>query len=153
MTGATAVRSILTLLALAALLAGAAGCQGNPAPKDFRTTTISTSVEPFQDVRSQLVKLARAREAKDAATARALWGETFASSRRALVMGPPNDLSRENVARFLEGRARFSDALNAYGRAQAATGDAALWASTKELEDAFWAWYDAYRGKPSEGAV
>jgi hypothetical protein len=141
------------LLVLAALALGLGGCAGNPAPKDFRQTTISTNVEPFQDVRSNLVKLARAREAKDAATARAMWGETLASSKRALLMGPPNDLSRENVARFLEGRARFSDALNAYGRAQAGSDDAALWTSTKELEDAFWAWYDAYRGKPSEGSV
>ncbi|MCC7139597.1 MAG: hypothetical protein IT460_14330 [Planctomycetes bacterium] len=30
---------------------------------------------------------------------------------------------------------------------------AALWASTRDLEAAYWAWYDAYRGRPSEGAI
>lgn len=135
----------------AALFLGA--CSSNPAPKDFRTTSLSSSPEPFQDVRSQLVTLARARTDGDVASAKAQWPGTLASSKRLLVMTPPNDLKRENVSRFLEGRARYSDALNAYGRAQEGTDAAALWRATKELEEAFWAWYDAYKGKPSEGAV
>jgi cytochrome c556 len=142
---------------LLAVLLGAlvaAACAGSaPPPKDFRRTSLAKSPEPFQDLRTILVRIARSREAKDGAAARADWPRLLETSREALVMTPPHDLKRENVTRFLEGRARYSDALNALGRAQAGTDDAALWQATKEVEDAFWAWYDAYRGRPSEGAV
>jgi cytochrome c556 len=146
-------RGARLVLVLLAALAGAACAAAEPPPKDFRRASLADSPEPFQDLRSILVRVARAREARDAAAARAEWPRLLETSRRALVMTPPHDLKRENVTRFLEGRARYSDALNALGRAQAGTDDAALWGATKEVEDAFWAWYDAYRGRPSEGAV
>jgi hypothetical protein len=147
------VRRARLLLALLAALAASACAGTAPPPKDFRSTSLSRSPEPFRDLRASLLRIARAREANDGAAARAEWERLLGASRDALVMTPPHDLKRENVSRFLEGRARYSDALNALGRAQAGTDDAALWTATKEVEDAFWAWYDAYRGRPSEGAV
>ena len=66
---------------------------------------------------------------------------------------PPNDLNRENIPRFLEGRATFSDELNAFGRATDSTDDTDVWRAIDGLESAFWGWYDAYRGRPTEGAV
>jgi hypothetical protein len=104
-------------------------------------------------MREPLAALARAREAKDAAAARALWPEVLKSGKYLLAMKPPHDLDREDIPRFLEARASFTDELNAFGRAQASYDDASLFRSAKSLEDAYWAWYDVYRGKAPEGTV
>lgn len=142
------------LAALAAALLAAAGCGSAPPPKEARTTPVSSQApEPFQDVRSTLLALARDREAGDAAAARRRLEETTARGRRLLTTPPPSDLKRQDVARFLDGRAAFTQALNAFAAAAEGADDAALWAATRDLEAAFWAWYDAYRGRPSEGAV
>ncbi|HVG93625.1 MAG TPA: hypothetical protein VND21_04200 [Planctomycetota bacterium] len=147
------MRTARLLAVLLAALAACACAGATSPPKDFRKQSLSKSPEPFQDLRTSLLRVARARDANDGAAARAEWPRLLKASRDALVMTPPHDLKRENVSRFLEGRARYSDALNALGRAQEGKDDAALWAATKEVEDAFWAWHDAYRGRPSEGAV
>ncbi|MCC7138450.1 MAG: hypothetical protein IT460_08510 [Planctomycetes bacterium] len=143
----------LAPVGLAAALA-AAGCGSTPRPKEARSTALpSEAPEPFQDVRESVLALARDREAADAAAARGRVPEVTARGRRLLLMAPPVDLKRQDVARFLEGRAAFTQALNAFGAAADSPDDAALWASTRDLEAAYWAWYDAYRGRPSEGAI
>ena len=114
---------------------------------------MAKSPEPFQAMRIDLEKLRRLRASGDAAGARAAFAGVLADAKRLLTMTPPHDLHREDIPRFLEGRATFGDELNAYGRATEATDDAALWPAIEALESAFWGWYDAYRGRPSEGAV
>jgi hypothetical protein len=104
-------------------------------------------------MQASLRRLAAMRAARDARGARALADGVLAAGRRMASMERPEDLRREDAARFLEGRARFVDALNAYDRAAAGADDAALWAAADALEGSFWAWYDAYRGVPAEGAV
>ena len=143
-----------TLVAAAALVGTLAGCGSTPKPKDTRVTGVASDAPgEFQAMRSLLVKVGRLRDADDAAAARALFPEVLREGKGLLVMPPPADLKRESVPRFLEGRGAFGDALNAYGRETERTDDAALWTATRRVEDAFWAWYDAYRGRPSEGAV
>jgi hypothetical protein len=138
---------------LAALVAGV-GCGSAPPPKDMRVTGVSSSApEPFQAMRSLLVKLGQMRDEKNAAQARALFPDVVREGKHLLTMPPPNDLKRENVARFLDGRATFTESLNSFGRAVSGTDDAALWSSSRDLDASFWAWFDAYRGKPSEGAI
>ena len=91
-------------------------------------------------------------EPGDAKGARALFGEVLAEGKGLLVMKPPSDLRRDVVPHFLERRAAFGDALNAYGREKGGTDGATLdW--DYRLADSFWAWYDAYRGRPAEGGV
>ena len=111
------------------------------------------SPEPFQAMRSDLVQLRRLQDTRDAAGARAYFHEVLADGKRLLTMPPPNDLDREDIPRFLEGRATFGDELNAYGVATESKDESDLWRAAAALESAFWGWYDAYRGRPSEGAV
>lgn len=142
------------LSSLLAIAVATSGCGSTPPPKDTRVSTVaSSSPGEFGSMRGLLVKLGRLKEAGDAKGARALYGEVLAEGKGLLVMKPPSDLRRDVVPRFLEGRAAFGDALNAYGREQAGTDDAALWTATTRLADSFWAWYDAYRGRPAEGGV
>lgn len=142
------------LLLLAVVALATAGCGSTTPPKDTRVSGVaSSSPGEFASMRSLLVKLGRLREAGDAKAARALYPEALAEGKGLLVMKPPADLRRDVVPRFLEGRAAFGDALNAYGREKDGTDDAALWTATTRLADAFWAWYDAYRGRPAEGGV
>lgn len=142
------------LVLATALAASFPGCSSTPVPKDARATGVAPNAPgEFQSMRSLLARLTRVRDAGDAATARAMFQEVLREGKGLLVMPPPNDLKRESVPRFLEGRGAFGDALNAYGLASERTDDAALWAATRRVEDSFWAWYDAYRGRPSEGAV
>lgn len=143
-----------TLVAVAATLALLPGCGSTPPPKDTRVTGVAPNAPgEFQSMRSLLAKVGRLRDANDAAGARALFPEVLREGKGLLVMPPPADLKRESVPRFLEGRGSFGDALNAYGRETERADDAALWTATRRVEDSFWAWYDAYRGRPSEGAV
>ena len=142
------------LLALAALVAAAPGCGSQPKPKETRATGVAPNAPgEFQSMRSLLAKLGRVRDANDAAGARAMFPTVLREGKQLLVMPPPADLKRESVPRFLEGRGAFGDALNAYGLETERKDDAALWTVTRRVEDSFWAWYDAYRGRPSEGAV
>ncbi len=130
------------------------GCGSTPAPKETRVSGVApSSPGEFASMRTLLVKLGRLKEAGDAKAARALYPEALAEGKQLLVMKPPADLRRDVVPRFLEGRASFGDALNAYGREKDGTDDAALWTATTRLADSFWAWYDAYRGRPAEGGV
>jgi len=148
----TATSSILAAVLAVALTA--AGCGSTTPPKDTRVSGVaSSSPGEFSSMRNLLVKLGRLREAGDAKGARELYGEALAEGKGLLVMKPPSDLRRDVVPRFLEGRAAFGDAMNAYGRAKDGTDDAALWTATQGLADSFWAWYDAYRGRPAEGGV
>jgi hypothetical protein len=142
-------------LVAAALVGLAAACASGapPAPAGYRATPLGESPEPFRDAQSSLRRLAARRVAGDAAGVRALSRDVLAAGRRLVSMERPEDLRREDVARFLEGRARFIDALNAYDRAAAGSDDAALFAAADGLERSFWAFFDAYRGVPAEGAV
>jgi hypothetical protein len=138
---------------LASLLASA-GCGSTPPPKDARTTPVSTSApEPFQDMHALVVRIGRLRDASDAAGARALRTEVLSASKALLLMPPPGDLRREDIARFLDARERYTDAANQFSAAAQGTDDAALWTSSRALEAAYWAWYDAYRGRPTEGSI
>jgi hypothetical protein len=129
-------------------------CGSTPPPKDTRTTGVASNAPgEFQAMRSVLARLGRLRDAGDAANARALFPEVLREGKGLLLMPPPADLKRESVPRFLEGRGAFGDALNAYGREADGRDDAALWAATRRVDDSFWAWYDAYRGRPGEGEV
>ena len=133
----------------------AAGCGSTKASTEERPKSVGMgkSPEPFQAMRADVEMLKRLRAANDARGARAAFPEVLAHGKRMLTMTPPNDLRRENIPRFLEGRATFSDELNAYGRASELSDDALLWRATEGLDSAFWGWYDAYRGRPTEGAV
>ena len=145
---------VATLFAATTLLAVMTACGSTPKPKDTRVTGVAPDAPgEFQDMRSLLVKVGRLRDANDAVGARALFPEVLREGKGLLLMPPPADLKRESVPRFLEGRGSFGDALNAYGRETERADDAALWTATRRVEDSFWAWYDAYRGRPSEGAV
>ena len=144
----------VALASAAALALSMVGCASAPQPKDARATGVAPNAPgEFQSMRSLLAKLGRVRDASDATSARAMFPEVLREGKGLLVRPPPNDLKRESIPRFLEGRGAFGDALNAYGLETERTNDAALWTATRRVEDSFWAWYDAYRGRPSEGAV
>lgn len=146
--------SLPYLLAALGVVVCAPGCGTKPVPKGTRATGVAANAPgEFQSMRSLLAKLSRVRDAGDAAAARGMFPEVLREGKGLLVMPPPHDLKRESVPRFLEGRGAFGDALNAYGLETDRTNDAMLWAATRRVEDSFWAWYDAYRGRPSEGAV
>ena len=107
------------LVALLAVALATAGCGSTTPPKDTRVSTVaSSSPGEFASMRGLLVKLGRLQGGgRREAAARALFGEVLAEGKGLLVMKPPSDLRREDVVpRFLEGRAAFGDALNAYGR-------------------------------------
>lgn len=131
-----------------------AGCGSTQPPRDARATGISSSApEPFFEMRNVLVRLGRLRDGGDAAGARALYPDVLREAKQLFQMGPPHDLKKENIARFLDARTGFAGAVNSLSRAAAATDDAAFWLASRDLDASFWAWFDAYRGKPSEGAV
>jgi hypothetical protein len=136
---------------LAIVLAGCASAP--PAPAGFPRLALGESPPEFHEMRATLLRLARHRESGDSAGARAMHPAVLEASRDLLKMGPPHDLSRQRIPRFLEGRGSFGDAVNEFDRAVRAGDDAALWRASTDLETAFRAWVDAYRGRPSEGSV
>lgn len=146
-------RHVVAVL-VAAAAGGIAGCASKAAPKDTRVTAVSSNApEPFQALRDLLVGIGRMREAGDAAAGRAVRPRLVAASRDLLLMKPPHDLRREDVARFLDARERFTEAVNGYGRAADGTDDAALWAASRDVDASYWAWFDTYRGRPTEGSI
>jgi hypothetical protein len=152
--GRSSPARLLVLATALATIANSTGCGSAPPPKDARVTAVPSSApEPFQEMRTLLVRLGRVRDDKNAAQARALFPNVVREGKHLLTMPPPENLKRENVPRFLDGRATFTESLNSFGRAVAGSDDAALWTSSRDLDASFWAWFDAYRGKPSEGAV
>jgi hypothetical protein len=141
-----AIPAALLLLVLAA-------CSSTPAQTGARPIALGESPTEFHGMRSTLLRLVRHREAGDAAGARAMHAAVLDASRELLKMGPPHDLPRQRYPRFLEGRGSFGDAVNQFDRAARDADDAALWRAATDLEATFSAWYDAYRGRPSEGSV
>lgn len=139
-------------LALAATVSAFGGCSGTP-PEGYRNTSMMKSPEPFRAWRVTLNTLARHRKSNDAAGARAMSPEILTEGKRFVDMKPPFDLKRENIPRVLEARARYIDLLNAWNAAVLSGSDSALWSASDDLESGFWAWYDAYRGTPSESSV
>ena len=65
----------------------------------------------------------------------------------------PNTLARHDVARFLEGRAVFGQALLAFATAVEQNGDAELPGLFQHLADAWYGWMSALQGLPPERAV
>lgn len=148
------VRRLVVAAVLAAAAVGGTGCASKAAPKDTRVTAVSSNApEPFQAMRDLLVGVGRMREAGDAVAGRAVRPRVVAAARDLLLMKPPHDLRREDIARFLDARERFTEAVNGYGRAADGTDDAALWAASRDVEASYWAWFDAYRGRPTEGSI
>lgn len=147
-------RAFAAALLGVAVAGGVAGCAGKPPPKDTRVTAVSSNApEPFQAMRDLLVGVGRMREAGDAAAGRGARPRLVMASRDLLLMKPPHDLRREDIVRFLDARERFTEAVNGYGRAADGTDDAALWAASRDVEASYWAWFDAYRGRPTEGSI
>lgn len=139
---------------LAAAAAGGAGCASKGAPKDTRVSAVSSNApEPFQAMRDLLVGVGRMREAGDAVAGRAVRPRLVAAARDLLLMKPPHDLRREDIVRFLDARERFTEAVNGYGRAADGTDDAVLWAASRDVDASYWAWFDTYRGRPTEGSI
>jgi hypothetical protein len=136
-----------------AVLLGAPSCGSTREPQGFPRIALGESPGEFHEMRSTLVRLARHRDVGDAAGARAMHAEVLGAARDLLKMGPPHDLSRQRIPRFLEGRGAFGDAVNEYDRAVQGTEDAAVLRATADLQSAFHGWYAAYRGLPSEGSV
>jgi hypothetical protein len=147
------VRRAAFLLASLALSAVGACGSAPPAGVEASRPGLGDAPAGFRDVRGALGRLAERRAAGDARGARARADEVLAAGKRLVAMERPEDLMREHVARYLEGRARFIDALNAFDRAAETQDDAALWTAVHRLERAFWGWFDAYRGQSTQGAV
>ncbi len=141
---------LLAALAGAACTADRPGRGGGPASAG---RALYEGPEEMRDLRATLNRLAAARDARDAAAARALFPEVLSDGKNALSMAPPHDLKRHDVPTFLEGRANFSDAINAFGRAANGGPEAEVWEAAARLETSFSAWWDAYRGQPCEGGV
>jgi hypothetical protein len=147
--------ALVSVAAAAALAAAVTACGSSPrtGPPTARTATLRESPEPFRDAEAGLRRLAAARASGGPSAARALARDVLAQGKRLVAMERPEDLARENVARFLEARARFVDALNDFDRSAAGADDDAFLRSSERLERAFWLWHDAYRGVAPSGAV
>jgi hypothetical protein len=141
------------LVLAAAAVAGCGSTTPASAPPGARRTSLAEGPEGFREARATLSRLAALRSARDAAGARALGDQVLAAGQSLVEMERPEDLRREDVARYGEARARFIDALNAWDRAVAGKDDEALWSAADRVETGYWAWYDAWRGAPAEGAV
>jgi hypothetical protein len=146
-------RRVLSAAALALVLPACESSKPGRASPSFRATSLAEAPEPFREMKAILKEVAGHRDRRDAAPIRGLAERVLARSKALLLMPPPADLKRDVVPRFLEGRASFGDAVNAFDRALGSRDDALLFSATEDLERAFWAWHDAYREVPSEGAV
>ncbi len=65
----------------------------------------------------------------------------------------PHDVARTDVPRYLEGRARFGDALKRWVTVVESGTDAQLLAGLRELDDAARGWVDAYMGREPETSI
>lgn len=65
----------------------------------------------------------------------------------------PHDVARTDVPRYLEGRARFGDALKHWVTVVASGTDAQVLEAARRLDDATRGWVDAYLGREPETSV
>ena len=65
----------------------------------------------------------------------------------------PHDVARTDVPRYLEGRARFGDALKQWVTVVESGTDAQVLAAIRRLDDATRGWIDAYLGREPETSV
>jgi hypothetical protein len=139
--------------------AGLVACTAARARREATTaaagagTVLHEGAEEMQRLRATLNSLEAARASRNAALVRGAWREVLADGTKALAMRPPDDLRQVDVLVFLEGRANFGDAINAFGRAANGGGDAEVFEAARRLDLAFSAWWDAYRGLPASGDV
>lgn len=134
---------------LPVLLLAACASQGTPAAAGARPLTPMR----FRRLRVQLDEALAAARRRDAAALRraspALSNEGLALIRAGL----PNDVAREDVPRYLEGRVRFGDALKLWVGAVSSGTDAEVIDALHRLDDATRGWIDAYLGRAPDSSV
>lgn len=141
-------RGASALLALSLPL-GACAASGTPADPTARRAPLG--LPPGWGRIRPLLEAGHVRAAAhDAAGLRALAPEVNAEGLALLRANTPNDVARPDLARYLEGRALFGEALLAFARAAESGSDAGLPDLFTRLADAWYAWMAALRGLPSE---
>ncbi len=140
---------------LVAALLGATACAGSGAGTGVpgaRPASMQTPMR-FRRMRSMLNDAAVEAARGDAARLRAR-GPALSSEGIALIKAVmPHDVSRTDVPRYLEGRARFGEALKAWVTAVESGSDATVIDALRRLDDATRGWIDAYLGREPETSV
>ncbi|MDA1194389.1 MAG: hypothetical protein O2894_04325 [Planctomycetota bacterium] len=145
-----AIATVLGALAGPGLLGG---CTQRP-PAGAQANLLST-VTPmrFRRLRSMLDGALALARAGDMARVRA-GSAGLSREGMALIQGTmPHDVARQDVPRYLEGRARFGEALKAWVTALEGGSDGDVAHALRGLDDAARGWVDAYLGRAPETSV
>lgn len=131
-----------------------AACQGGGAT---RTPGMAAASAPapmrFRRLRSMLDDAQGDAARGDAARLRGR-GPSLSNEGLALIKATmPHDVARTDVPRYLEGRARFGDALKRWVTAVESGSDAQLFQALRDLDDATRGWVDAYLGREPETSI
>ena len=152
---------IRTLLLAAALVgvpvlcACQAGSGGSRAARDPVAEAAATTPTPmrFRRLRSMLDDALRISRQGTAAAVRAR-GPAISREGLALIKATlPHDVARTDVPRYLEGRARFGEALKAWVTTVESGSDIQLILDLNALDDATRGWIDAYLGREPETSI
>lgn len=152
------------LLALVCMLAAAptAACRGggtNPtAGAGGNAAAIAAAANTatpmrFRRMRSMLDQGLAVAARGDARSLRAM-SPRLSNEGLALIKATmPHDVARTDVPRYIEGRARFGDALKHWVTVVDTGTDAQVLAAIRRLDDATRGWIDAYLGREPETSV
>ena len=154
------MRRIASLLLSGALLAGAlsagllSGCASEGAA-DGAPRAAARPMTPmrFRRMRAMLDEAAREAGRGDVAALRRR-SPTLSTEGLALIQAVlPHDVARQDVPRYIEGRARFGEALKDWVTVVASGTDAEVIQALRRLDDATRGWVDAYLGLAPETSI
>ena len=138
------------------VLPWAAACRGGgSAPAGQAAAAAQTGPTPMRFRRMQsMTRQAAALAARgDAATLRAM-SPRLSNEGLALIKATlPHDVARTDVPRYVEGRARFGDALKHWVTVVESGSDAQVLDAARRLDDATRGWIDAYLGREPETSI
>jgi hypothetical protein len=148
------VRRALSILAVGLALASS-GClwRRSPPPTGARADPGGEVTPAFQGMRTVLLQAQALREREDARSLRGLDATLTAHGLGLLQANLPHDLRDGDVERFMDARAAFGEALKEWARARESAAPEPLFAAVDRLVDTYWAWVDAYKGRPPEHSV
>lgn len=119
----------------------AAAAQNTPTPMRFRRMQSMTSQAAATAARG------------DAASLRRMSPRLSNEGLSLIKATLPHDVARTDVPRYIEGRARFGDALKHWVTVVESGSDAQVLDAARRLDDATRGWIDAYLGREPETSV
>ena len=148
------IRGLLLAACLLVALPCAA-CRGGGAAGASPTAAAATAPTPmrFRRLQSMTSQASQLAARGDARALRAMSPRLSNEGLSLIKATMPHDVARTDVPRYVEGRARFGDALKHWVTVVESGTDAQVIEAARRLDDATRGWVDAYLGREPETSI